>query len=49
MTTLYHPHIEALSIEVSDDVVADYVEQGWRKTDPAKSTSSMSAAADANK
>lgn len=50
MTTLFHPFAEALAIEVPDDVVADYVEQGWRKSDPAKSTSSKkSADADAPK
>lgn len=50
MTTLYHPNADDLSIEVADDVVSDYVEQGWRKTDPAaKPTKSSSAASGDNK
>lgn len=43
MKTVYHPNLPT-SLEVPDEDVADWVEQGWRKTQP-KSTDSAAAAA----
>ena len=45
MKTVYHPTLPT-SQEVPDDQVDDWVDQGWRKTQPKSTTDSAASAAD---
>lgn len=46
MTTLYHPNIGGMAVEVPDSDVEAWTEQGWRKTDPAAKTAKTAASGD---